>query len=131
MSLTTHPENTQRARRNILAAIFVMGALGWGRRALAQNLASSTDATPSVSGLKGTADKMQRQLADIFYTENQDYNFAILMRDMFRGEVDVAENQLANGADPVMRNAAGKVVLSRKKEIEALDRWIERFQKFN
>lgn len=74
---------------------------------------------------------MRQRLANIPYTENQDYNFAILMRSVLEDELDIAENQMMHGADPTLRSFAKEVVSSRKKEIEKLDRWIEKFQKFN
>ena len=86
---------------------------------------------PPTTELKGLADKMQQRLGDIPYTENQDYNFALLMRSVLQDELDIAENQMMHGADATLRSVAKEVASSRKKEIEKLDRWIEKFQKFN
>ncbi len=129
--LTMHWQSERWHSVSALAVVFMVTVLGWARPALAEDVTPPDAVMPPTTELKGLADKMQQRLGDIPYTENQDYNFALLMRSVLQDELDIAENQMMHGADATLRSVAKEVASSRKKEIEKLDRWIEKFQKFN
>lgn len=131
MQRTVALKRVQRLQASAMAILCGMVMLGLRGQAFAQDTAPPDAAVPPATALKGLAGNMQQRLAAIPYTENQDYNYAILTRSVLQDELAIAENQIAHGEDPAMRSAAKEIAASRQKEIEKLDRWIDQFQKYN
>lgn len=57
-------------------------------------------------------------------TGNVDYDFAVNMRKHHQMALVMAQAQMKNGKDSVMRAMANKIIVAQKKEIAELDRWI-------
>lgn len=132
MHRTMPSERVRRSKASAVAILCITVMLGCSKQVFAQdNSAPPAAAVPPATELKGLGSNMQQRLAAIPYTENQDYNFAILTRSVLQDELAIAENQIVHGTDPVMRGTAKEIAASRQKEIEKLNRWIAQFQKYN
>lgn len=67
---------------------------------------------------------MQRQMAEISMTGDQDVDFATLMRAHHQAGIAMATAELKNGKDPALQRMAKKIVADHEKEVRKLDEWL-------
>ena len=83
---------------------------------------------PGMAGqdMMKTMQDMHRQMAAMQATGDPDHNFAMMMRHHQQAGVDMARTQLKNGKDPQMQAMAKKIIADQTKDIQKLDRWLEK-----
>ena len=81
------------------------------------------------SNYKEMMGKMQTKMSSMTMSGNADMDFAMMMREHHQGAIEMAQMELANGKDPVMKSAAKKIIASQKKEIAEFDRWMSKNSK--
>ena len=58
-----------------------------------------------------------------------DHDFCTMMIPHHQGAIDMAEAELANGKDPVMRRLAEEIVVDQQSEIQAMQLWLSKQSK--
>ncbi len=79
--------------------------------------------------MRKSMDSMQEKMGAMQMSDNVDHDFAMMMRVHHQGALDMAQAELDNGKDPVMRGMAKKIIASQKKEIADFDRWLAKHKK--
>ena len=69
-----------------------------------------------MSGMKG----MESMKA----SGDTDHDFAMMMKMHHQSALDMANAELQNGKDPVLRNMAKAIIKSQTKEIKDFDKWL-------
>lgn len=91
--------------------------------------ASSSSMGKSNMELRTSMDAMHEKMNSMPMSGNPDIDFATMMRAHHMGALDMAQAELDNGKDPVMRRAAKNIITAQKKEIAEFDRWLAKRQK--
>ncbi len=79
--------------------------------------------------MQQSMDKMSRQMSETPMSGDVDRDFAVMMRIHHEGAIDMARAQLASGKDAQMRKLAQEIIAAQKKEIELIDRWLQKRDK--
>jgi uncharacterized protein (DUF305 family) len=75
--------------------------------------------------------ELKDKLAGFTLSANQDFDFAAFMQLYNETATKMAREEIGHGADEQLKELAKKHVASREKDQRQLERWVERFQKFN
>ena len=81
-------------------------------------------------GMMGSTDmksqmmKSMQSMQSMTMTGNTDKDFAMMMRMHHQSGIEMAQMQLANGADADMKAMAKKIIVSQKKEVAQFDTWL-------
>ncbi|MBC7599119.1 MAG: DUF305 domain-containing protein [Polaromonas sp.] len=67
---------------------------------------------------------MNEKMSSMPMTDNQDIDFAMMMRVHHQGAIDMAEAELGSGKEPQMRKMAKDIIAAQKKEIAQLDKFL-------
>ena len=78
----------------------------------------------SSMGMRKSMDGMSEKMGAMKMSGDADQDFAMMMRVHHQGALEMAQAQLDQGKDPVMRAMAKKIILAQKKEIAEFDRWL-------
>ena len=105
----------------VVAAVVIFGSPFWGSAEAADNAgARSMDSMEMhksmMSGMKG----MESMKA----SGDTDHDFAMMMKIHHQNALDMANIELHQGKDPVLRNMAKAIIKSQTKEIEEFDKWL-------
>lgn len=106
--------------KKILGLAVVLTLLG--QPAFAQSESKSTEA------YKESMMHMHHGM-DIPYTGDADIDFAKGMIPHHRGAIDMAKVVLKYGKDPELKNLATEVIQAQEKEIDFLNKWLEKHAK--
>ena len=122
----------QFTRSTVTAALAAI-ALGTSVAGYAQSNPMSTmgsNAAPagerSPMDMRKSMDNMHEKAGAMKMTGNSDHDFATMMRVHHQGALEMAQVQLEQGKDPVMRAMAKKIIIAQKKEIAEFDRWLSK-----
>ena len=62
-------------------------------------------------------------------TGDTDHDFAMMMKLHHQNALDMANIELHQGKDPVLRNMAKAIIKSQTKEIEEFDKWLAKHER--
>lgn len=96
----------------------------WLDRRGTSAVAAGAAETDSVKALTAATHAMHEAM-NIDYTGNADIDFARGMIPHHAGAVAMAEAQLKHGVDAELRTLAKDIILSQKREIAQMERWLE------
>ena len=85
----------------------------------------------SVKATKKAVNRLTERMAAFEFTDNADYNFAMVARMQRQADIDIAKIELEHGKEPMLRSMAAGIIRSQEKEIKQLDRWLALFEKFD
>ena len=93
--------------------------------------AAGTAAERSVKATKKAVKRLTERMGAFEFTDNADYNFAMIARMQCQADIDIAKVELEHGKEPTLRSMAAGIIRSQEKEIKQLDRWLALFEKFD
>ena len=74
--------------------------------------------------MKGMMKVMSDKMSSMKTTGKHDVDFAMMMRVHHEGAIQMAEVELKNGKDEVMRTLAKNIISAQKKEIAQIDKFL-------
>jgi len=74
--------------------------------------------------MKGMMKAMSDKMSSMKTTGKHDVDFAMMMRVHHEGAIQMAEVELKNGKDEVMRTLAKNIISAQKKEIAQIDKFL-------
>lgn len=109
-----------------LVAVVILSFPFWRNAEAADNArAKSMDSMEMhksmMSGMKG----MESMKA----SGDTDHDFAMMMKLHHQNALDMANIELHQGKDPVLRNMAKAIIKSQTKEIEEFDKWLAKHER--
>ena len=115
--------------RLILAAagIAATASVGLQSDLLAQHDHGTAQAGAS-HDLHAVMQKGHEKMSQMKMTGDVDHDFAMMMMNHHQGGVDMAEIELAKGADPAMKEMARKIKASQEREIKEFKAWLAKHQ---
>lgn len=123
MSMNNNNRPAPRPLRARFAAVAILAALVV---LPAASLAHESAARPAAAAMPmdHAARPAANPHAGMSMTGDVDYDFAVNMRKHHQMALTMAEAQLKNGKNAMLRDMATKIIAAQKKEIAELDRWI-------
>ncbi|HTA46225.1 MAG TPA: DUF305 domain-containing protein [Bryobacteraceae bacterium] len=79
--------------------------------------------------MKESMDRMDNGMKSAPMNGDVDHDFCTMMIPHHQGAIDMAEAELANGKDPVMRRLAEEIVVDQQSEIQAMQLWLSKQSK--
>jgi uncharacterized protein (DUF305 family) len=79
---------------------------------------------PAEQDMTESMRKMDSDMAAVPMTGDADRDFAAMMIPHHQGAVDMAKTELQAGKDPALRHLATQIVISQKREIAMMRRWL-------
>lgn len=77
------------------------------------------------SQLHQVMSKNMQQMQSMQMTGDVDRDFAMMMKHHHQSGIEMAQVQVRSGKDPELRKQAQNIIDGQKKEMAALDRWIQ------
>ena len=87
------------------------------------------DPKPSASASMKMESPQSTQMASMPMTGDQDYDFAMMMRDHHQQALPMAQKEIKEGKNPEMRKIAKNIVTAQTKEIAKFDAWLAHHKK--
>lgn len=87
---------------------------------------SGSSAMAGEMDMKTMMKDMSEKMATMPMTNNQDVDFATMMRVHHVGAIEMAEAELRSGKEPQMRKMAKEIIAAQKKEIAQIDKFLAR-----
>ena len=74
--------------------------------------------------MKGMMKDNNDKMSSMKMTGNTDVDFAMMMRIHHLGAVDMAQAELRDGKDPLMKKMAQAIIAAQKKDIAIFDKFL-------
>jgi uncharacterized protein (DUF305 family) len=96
--------------------------------AAAGDTSTSTSPGSSTMPFMGVMDKMMKDMHAMKMTEDPDHDFAMMMKSHHQGAIDMANIELAQGANAELKQLAQKIIDDSEKDNRDLDAFLSTHQ---
>ncbi|GAA4340837.1 DUF305 domain-containing protein [Flaviaesturariibacter amylovorans] len=90
---------------------------------------SNTAATPtSGADFQGVMSKMMSDMHGMTMTQDQDHDFAMMMKEHHEGAIEMSNIELSSGSNAELKQVAQKIIDDSRKDITELDAFMKNHQ---